>query len=184
MLAGTLESMTQVQKVFGFELAALSIPINAWDLKTKSPDGTPYLRAEKLASQLKGTMPDLRVDALVCMTRHWLRDDETLNIFSWWGGKNIPVVIFSCAGFDDLEPAGFITDRVISNIIVSTLAGYFGKIGSHSNGARSCPMFYNPNRELKHLAAHQKFDPHCRAILKKKLPAELPALEALLNVFI
>ena len=50
----------------------------------RADDGTPYLWAEKLANRL-GRMPlELHVNVLACITRHWLRDDETLNLYGWW----------------------------------------------------------------------------------------------------
>ena len=93
-------------------------------------------------------------------------------------------MIFSCAGFDDLKAEGPDTDRAIANVIVTALAGFFGELGSHERGAQDCPLFHNPQRKFEHLTGAQKFDKGCRAKLKKKLPKELPALEALLKAFV
>jgi hypothetical protein len=183
-LDATLEQMNLAQSHFGFELANLSAPVDAWDLENRAEDGTPYLWAERLAHRL-GRMPmELHVDVLACVTRHWLRDDGYLNIYGWWdetGGP--PVVIFSCAGFDNLPVEGADTDRVIANVMVSALAGYLGRIETHDRGARDCPMSRNASRDLKHLLKPQKFDRSCRAKLLAKIPVELRALEALCNAF-
>lgn len=182
-LEQTLRQMNEAQKVFGFELVALSIPIDAWDRKNRASDGTPYLWAEKLAGRLGRATADLGVDTLACITRHWLRDEDTLNLFSWWPDeKKPPVMIFSCAGLD-LPAAGSETDRAIANVIVSGLAGLLGKTGSHERGAKDCPLAYNKKRDLACITGSQKFDRTCRNKLQKKLPRELPALEALLKTF-
>ena len=162
----------------------LSAPIDAWDLEEKADDGTPYLWAEKLAKRLGRVPLELHVNVLACVTRHWLRDDDTLNIYGWWPDKGEgPVVIFSVAGFDDLPPAGAETDRAIANVLVSGLAGFLGGIDAHDRGAKDCPMAANDARDLKHIVGRQMFDRSCRAKLAKAIPDKLPALEALLKVF-
>jgi len=183
-LKGTLERMTGAQEQFGFELVDLSAPIDAWDLENKTGDGTPYLWAEKLAQRL-GRMPlELHVNVLACVTRHWLRDDDTLNLYGWWPEKGeAPVLIFSVAGFDKLPPAGAETDRAIANVLVAGLTGYLAGIDAHERGAKDCPMFANDARDLKHIVGPQVFDRSCRAKVSKAIPAELPALDALLKLF-
>ena len=184
-LERTLQRMNAAQDVFGFELVDMSTPIDVWDLETRARDGTPYLKAEQLAHRLEAKTVELRANVLACVTRHWMRDEQTLNLYGWWPeNKKPPVVIFSCAGFDDLEAEGPDTDRVIANVTVTALAGFFGETGSHVKGASDCPLFHNPHRKFQHLVAQQKFDTTCRAKLKRKLPKELPALEALLKTFI
>jgi hypothetical protein len=107
-------------------------------------------------------------------------DDDTLAIYAWWPEPaGPPVLIFSCAGFDELEPSGRITDRVIANVLVMAIAGYLGGFDTHSRGSRKCPMWRNAGRDFKHLHQQQVFDPTCRAQLRKKIPKEFDALEAL-----
>jgi CHAT domain/Astacin (Peptidase family M12A) len=183
-LKNTLERLTGAQDQFGFDLVDLSAPIDAWDLEEKADDGTPYLWAEKLATRLSRMPLDLHVNVLACVTRHWLRDDETLNLYGWWPAKGgAPVLIFSVAGFEGLAPEGAATDRAIANVLVTGLAGYLAGIDAHSGGAKDCPMWANDARDIKHIVAPQKFDRGCRAKVAKAIPAELPALEALLKVF-
>ncbi len=182
-LAHTLARMNGAQSVFGFELADLSVPLDAWDLENRDSDGTPYLWAEKLATRMARMALELRADILAYITRHWLRDDETLNLYGWWpDNKKPPVVIFSCAGFN-LAAEGKQTDRAIANGTVTALAGFLGELDTHDRGAKDCPLAYNKNRNPAHLISPQKFDKSCRAKLKKKIPRELPALEALLKLF-
>ncbi|MGD9850432.1 MAG: CHAT domain-containing protein [Nitrospirales bacterium] len=183
-LEKTLEVMNGTQSMFGFELVTLSIPIDTWDVENRAEDGTPYLWAEKLANRLKQVTVSLGVSLLACVTRHWMRDNNDLNLYGWWpDGKKPPVVIFSCAGFDELPAEGVETDRVISNMIVAALAGYLADMDSHKRGAKDCPMWFNQSRDYAHLMGFQKFDPRCRTKLKKVIPKELPALEVLLRAF-
>jgi hypothetical protein len=177
----TLERMNAAQSVYGFELVDMSVPLDVWDLESKP--GTPYLWAEKLARRLRSKTVELRVDLLACVTRHWMRDDDTLNLFGWWpDAKAQPVVIFSCAGID-LPAEGPDTDRAIANAMVSALAGYFGDLDSHLRGAKDCPLYFNRERDVRYIAGVLKFDAGCRKRVRTKLGKELPALESLLSVF-
>ncbi|MBA2305645.1 MAG: CHAT domain-containing protein [Acidobacteria bacterium] len=179
----TLSRMNAVQQFYGFELVDLSVPLDAWDMDNRAEGGTPYLWAEKFARRLQSKTVELRVNVLACVTRHWLRDDDTFNLYGWWPARDQPpIIIFSCAGFD-MSAEGPATDRAIANAMVSALAGYFGELDSHVRGAKDCPFAYNPQRNIAHLTGAQRFDAACRGKVKKKLPKELPALEALLHVF-
>ena len=187
-LDDTLESMNLSQSAFGFDLVTLSTPIDAWYLDQKADDGSPYLWAEKLARRLGQIPAELDVNFLLCITRHSMCDDKTLDLYGWWPDaddrKQHPIMIFSCAGFEDLAPAGFETNRAIANVTVSMLAGMLAAMGSHDRGAKNCPFFYNGDRDLNYLINHQKFDQNCRAKLKQRLPAEqLTALDELLKTF-
>ena len=82
--------MNEVQKVFGFEIVALSAPIDAWDLENRADDGSPYLWAEKLAHRLGKIPAELQVDVLACITQHWMRDNEYLDLYGWWPENRKP----------------------------------------------------------------------------------------------
>lgn len=184
-LENTLEGMNSAQSVFGFELVDLSAPIDMWDLDNRADNRAPYLWAEKLARRLERATVELRVNLLACVTRHWLRDDDYLNLYGWWpNGRKPPVVIFSCAGFDKLPAEGPETNRAIANVTVSGLAGFLGDMDAHVGGAKDCPMAFNPKRDYAHIIGPQKFDRSCHAKLKKKIPTELAALDALLKTFL
>jgi hypothetical protein len=183
-LEQTLDRMNEVQAVFGFELVALSAPIDAWYLDERADDGSPYLWAEKVARRLQPMTVELGVNVLACITRHWLCDDEFLNLYGWWPeNKKPPVVIFSTAGFEGLAAEGTETDRAIANVAVSGLAGFLANMGTHDRGAKDCPLAFDDDRELSRLTGRQAFDRSCRTKLKQKIPGELPALEALLKAF-
>ncbi len=183
-LAGTLKRMTDAQNRFAFRLVDLSAPVDAWDLERRAEDGSPYLWAERLAKRLGRTPLELHVNVLACVTRHWLRDDDEPDIYAWWSETGVPpVLIFSVAGFDDLPPEGPDTDRAVANVMVSGLAGYLSRMDTHKRGPNSCPMAANSNRSMKYVVGRQAFDPACRTKLRKSIPRELPACEALLKAF-
>ena len=180
----TLARMNGAQNVFGFDLVDMSVPLGVWDVQKRSPDGSPYLWADRLAARLGGKAVELRVNLLCCVTRHWMRDDDTLNIFSWWPtDRKPPVALFSCAGFD-MKAQGPDTDRAIANATVAALAGFFGGLDTHTKGTRECPLYYNGERDVKYVTGRLKFDPTCRSLVRKsEIRDALPALEALLKVF-
>ncbi len=184
-LEGTLRRMSTAQTAFDFELAHLSAPLDIWDVEHKAHDGTPYLVAESLARRMAGATVDLGVDLLACITRHWMRDESTLNLYGWWPVEHKPpVVVASFAGFDGLRVEGQATDRALANLMVSALAGFIGEIGAHVKGPKDCPMWHNPNRLLSHITGPQRFDASCRKKLKPLHGSELDAFDALLKAFV
>lgn len=183
-LERTLSRLNAVQAIFGFELVDMSAPLDAWDLDTKP--GVPYLVAERLAERLGSRTVELRVDLLMCITRHWLRNKTTSNIYGWWPESDTtsPVAVVSCAGFPELEVEGHDTDHAIANTMVAVLAGFLGQLEAHERGAKDCPLAYNRKRELAHIVGPQRFDASCRKKLARHLsPQETTALDALLGVF-
>jgi hypothetical protein len=177
----TLQRMNSAQRVFGFELVDMSVPLDVWDLESEK--GTPYLWAEHLARRLQSKTVELRVNLLACVTRHWMRNDDWLNVHAWWPeNRKPPVAIFSCAGIDDVPAEGPDTDRAIANAMVSGLAGFFGELGTHQRGARDCPLFSNDDIDVTRIIAQQKFDAACRKKLNRKIRGQLPALDALLKI--
>lgn len=183
-LTDTLRQMSKVQTVFNFETASLSAPLDVWDVDQKAPDGTPYLMAERLAHRMEGAAPELDAEVIVCITRHWMRSDDTLNLYGWWPRqRKPPVVVLSFAGFDGLLTQGVQTDRALANLVVSALAGFFGEMAAHNTGSHDCPMWHNPGRLLSHLTKAQQFDRACRTHLEQSNSRELEAFDAILNAF-
>lgn len=181
-LERTLEVMNAAQTTFGFELVDTSVPLDVWDLT--SPGETRYLWADKLAHRLASKPVALGIDVLACVTRHALRDDERLDLYGWWPetGKP-PILIFSAAGLEQLQPEGPETDRVIANSMVTGLAGFYGKLRAHDQARKHCPMWFNPDRDFTHIAGPQQFDATCRKHLRQTLGGKLTALESILTLF-
>ncbi|MEP7009102.1 MAG: CHAT domain-containing protein [Acidobacteriota bacterium] len=184
-LEETLRKMNEAQETFAFELAAMSPPLDIWDLETPGPDGEPYLSANRLAERMAGKPGELRVDLLVAMTRHWMRDEDWLNLDGWWPrDRNPPVVVFSFAGFENLAAEGPATDRALTNLTVAGLAGFLANVESHETGTRTCPLYFDPEHDLALQTGPQTFDKSCRTKLEQAIPRELPGLDALLKAFL
>lgn len=176
----TLTRFNDAQSVFGFDMADLTGPIDVWDVDKE--EGVRFFWAEQVAHRLRNTAASLGADLLVCVTRHWLRDDDWLYLYAWWpGDKTPPVVLLSVAGFDQMEPEGPETDRVIANAMVACLAGFYGDTDTHKDGAKDCPLYFNKDRSFDHLTASQHFDAKCLRKLKGALGEKLDALQSLLK---
>ncbi len=184
-LDATVARLNSTQHHFGFERENLSLPLDAWWMKQKAPDGSPYLWADKLAERFARVPLELRVNALVCVTRHWMYGSGDRNIFAWWPDNDSDpgIMILSFAGFDELLAEGPLTDRAIANLLVTTLAGYLGDTGTHDRSPRNCPLYYNPKRNFEILTNAQAFDKTCRAKLSKKLGPAFVALESICKTF-
>jgi hypothetical protein len=181
-LEQTLGILHNAQETFALRLVELSAPMDVWDLDVS--EGRKFLWAERAALRLQATAARLNADLLVCVTRHWLRDDEWLYLYGWWpDGRTPPVAFFSVAGFEGLRPEGPETDRSIANALVSCLAGFYGDVGTHEQGARDCPLSFNQNRDIAHLTGEQRFDGRCRRLLRSRLGTKLAALDAMLHAF-
>jgi hypothetical protein len=178
----TLAAMNTAQEVFGFEMVNLSVPLDVWHVD--AAEGTNFLDAERVARRLKSKSAELGADVLACVTRHWLRDDDWLYLYGWWPDEgDPPILIFSVAGFEELPAEGDDTNRAIANAMVMGLSGFYGHIGTHSGGAKNCPMAFNRERGYAHLVGPQQFDAACRRRLSRKLGKKMGALDALLKVF-
>jgi hypothetical protein len=183
-LERTLEQMQDAQRAVGFSQERMSLPMGVWNLETRAPDGNPYLMAERLAERLKGRAAALQVDVLACITRHWMYGHDWENLYAWWPReRKPPVILFSCAGFDTLPAEGAETDRAIANLAVAGLAGFFADVGAHLRGPKSCPMWFNADRDPAQLTRSLAFDKSCRAAIKRSAPELLEGLEALLKRF-
>jgi hypothetical protein len=181
-LERTIDRLNEAQSAYSFILADLSVPIDIWDLHVEK--GVSFLWAERVAHRLQSAAASLGADLLVCITRHWMRDDEWLYLYAWWpDGQQPPVAIFSVAGFDELRPEGPETDRAVVNAIVTCLAGFYGDIDSHHSGAKKCPLYFDEDRDFRLLISRQRFDARCLKKLAGALGAKLDALESLLGAF-
>ena len=166
-----LAAVNQAQTAFAFETVAVSVPDDAWDSVTTQHR---YLRADRFAQRITTVTPTVNV--LVCLTSHWLRDDETVNLLSWWSDSGpLKVAVISLAGVD----AAYTRKALICELVAS-LASILGGAEVHTGGSRSCPLSFNPERTLP---VRPKFDARCRTKLRRTIPRQLPALDAMLALF-
>jgi hypothetical protein len=120
------------------------------------------LRADKVAQRLAPRVQQLGLDALACVTSYPMSDDEVEYLYGWSPKEGQPpIMLFSTWGFD-LPPQGVEVERMLTNLLAGGLAGIRGGLGCHHRGPKNCPLYYNPDRELKHLVGPLKFDAKCR----------------------
>jgi CHAT domain-containing protein len=194
-LDATLAHLNSSQNEFGFELVDLSAPIGTWQLtppRGRASSGrrkaVPYLHADRVARRLQHKPNELKLDGLICITNQPMsgpgsKGRQLKDIYAWWDEPDRPIMLFSTAGFP-LPPSGPLVDKVIANAIALCLAGQFAQVQrAHARNPKSCILFYNPKRLFEVVAGQRDIDPRCRALLKKKIPNELPAIEQLLKVF-
>lgn len=176
-LQATLDRMNASQDIFGFERVEMSAPLDTWD---RSGAGK-ILLADRLAKRVRNKAMELDVDLLACVTKYPLRAEGQPRLGAWWPQKHDgPVGIFSTADLA-LDPDRPEAERAIVNTMVRLLTRFFGEGETHAQGAKSCPLFLAKDG-VAHLTAKQRFDAACRKELRKRIPKELPALDALLKV--
>jgi hypothetical protein len=146
-----------------------------------------YVDADAYAQRLGRWLPLLGLDYLfvifdapmVCD----LHTAPTYNIYSWWPSRGQPnVLLFSTAGLK-VRTRGSDPRIALANITVGTLSGALMDTDSHESGARSCPNYYNGERDTKVLIRPQKFCRDCLKKMRPRYPKETQAFEAMLNVF-
>jgi hypothetical protein len=191
-LESTLVHTNDVQNRFMFESVEVVAPLGAWEYKESS--GHSYLHAERFAEMLKEKPRELGVDYLACITNRRMRDDSFYDIYSWWSGDSkLPIVLFSTAGLA-LDGTGAMASRAVANQLVETLAAQLLQSNTkgdviHEKGPKSCPLYFNGERDLKLIVGRRKFDNGCRRKLLSKLPKELEpkslvaAFDAILGAF-
>jgi hypothetical protein len=183
-LDDTLRALDAAQARFRFRLADLSPPLDAWDLDRRDRAGRPALCASALAARIGALAGSLGVGLVLCLTRHRVLDPDGGDVPAWWPhDRDPPLAVLSFAGHARLPAAGPATDRALAHRIAGALAAWYGARELHRAGARSCPLWANPRRELAPLLAPQRFDARCRTALARAIPADLPALEAVLTAF-
>jgi hypothetical protein len=67
--------------------------------------------------------------------------------------------------------------------VVQGLTGILADTGTHAHGSKHCPLYWNDELDMSLDIGTQRFDKTCGRKLKKKIPEDLPALEALLSAF-
>jgi hypothetical protein len=185
-LQAALARMNLAQSRFGFEVVDISAPIGSWQ---RQKGGTLQLQANVTAERLRTRLQELGVEFLICITDRMIayKDEdgtEHWNYSTWWPVRadQENIIIFSAA-FEDLPKSGLEADRAIANAAVLGLAGILAKKLTHARGPKTCPFYWNKERSLALITGRQEFDRVCRRKLRRTIPRDLPALDALLKAF-
>ncbi len=170
------DKLTQSQPMFGFQVISFSAPLGSWQREQKG--NLAYLRADQLAERLRSKPDELGVEELICITNLPISDAETRNLIAWYDDPNERISVFSTYGLlDQINPPELSIERMIAN----AGAGFLGKLPAHRRGRKTCPYYYNAERDIKFIAGRLELcAPDRRRIKNAKLRA---ALESLLNVY-
>jgi hypothetical protein len=202
----TITALNAAQDRFGFEVVHTSAPIGTWQYAGKQRLGKEvHIYANHVARKLKAKTVQLGVSYLFCITDRLIdytdtNGDYNTGIYGWWPDKDDEdtdladdLIIFSAA-IEDLPVSGREGARVLTNALVMGLAARRANVGCHLlRGARSrsakeaqrhCPLYEDPDIDVKLIASPQRFDPQCRRELAGALPrGDVAALDTLLRVF-
>jgi hypothetical protein len=170
------DTLTGCQPLFGFQALSFSAPLGTW--RREQDGGVAYLRADKIAERLESMPGELGVERIVCITNLPLGDARTRDLFAWDEDPESRISIFSTSELlDQIAPPGTSVERMIANAVVAFLGG----LDSYRRHSKSCPYFYNENREIRSIAGPLKLCADCRNKLKDVQLRE--ALESLLKVY-
>ena len=167
-------TLTACQDRYQVQAVSFSAPLGTWRTE-KDSEGT-YLRADKIAKRLESKPDELGVEKLICFTNLPLRDEVTLNLFSW--NDHPRIVIFSTSGLlEELKPPLLSLERMVANAIAASL----GNLPWSQRHNKQCPYFYNQDREIGSIAGKLKLCNVCRPRIKD--PALRKAIEAMLAAY-
>lgn len=174
-LERTLRQMNDAQTSFEFELVDLSTPFDSPDVPT---DLGP-LDPERVAGSMRSKAVTLGVELLCGVTRQPFNSPT----HGWWPRRRKPAVVIVSSSGLKVPSEGSVTDRVIANLLISALAGFFGGAGSHPKGETGCMLALDADRDPNTLASQLDIDVKCVRTLQKNMPRDLPALQVLATLF-
>jgi hypothetical protein len=184
-LETTLAQLNAAQTRFGFQLVNLSAPIGTWRIKLDGKHRV-YLMANKVVERLQHKPQEYGLDGLICITNQplWGKDKGRVvsDLYAWWDEPKRPVMLISTAGFE-MPTTGPVIEKAISNTIALCLAGQLSQMNAHPGGPSESLFFRNDARSPEIIAGQRKLERSCREKLKAKIPKDLSAIEALLDVF-
>jgi hypothetical protein len=183
-----LERMTLAQTRFGFESVDLSVPLGALRTKQVGEKRELYLHADEAARKLSAWPSQLGVDYLACivgmpMMSAFQGEQLKLGVYGWSDDdEHSRILMFSVANLG-LEPDSEESARGIANSIVGLLTLTRHDVTPHLTGPKNCPLFRNPERDLKVITGAHTFDARCAEKIRKESRADLDAFEAILSAF-
>jgi hypothetical protein len=173
-------ALTTCQNQFAFE--AVSLPLGTW--RRKKVDGHSYLEAEEVVKRLE--KPPFGVDILIAITGLALFGDKVADLQTYRDSTISVLSLYGC--LDQLKPPATTIERLLSNAIAELVTDLpIHKPGAREGGVRSsedCPLFYNPENDLRYVAGPLKLCALCRKRLTAKHNKEMiRTVEALLDCY-
>jgi hypothetical protein len=193
-LEAVVDRMNQVQSHAAFEVVDISAPIGTWRrARRRGSDRDGFLNGQEVARRLRSAPRELGVDRLFGITSFRLGDDEQEDLYLWDadapdasgpadadGGDGLGrIAIFSTYDLlDAMQAPGRSLERAIANAVVYTLTDS----ETHRRLPKTCPLYYNDERDPDAIAGPLAYDRWCRPrLVKRRVPVE--ELEKILTAF-
>ncbi len=180
-----LEEMNAAQSKFGFQVVYVTAPLGAIATTMDEGTATRYLNAEEVSRRLRNQPTELGVDYLCCITDQYMMDSQWYNLYGWWdyAAAESAIIFFSMAGFE-LAGRPDVARQVLAKELATTVTHVRADLGTHRRGPKSCPFYFNEERNVELLKNAARFDRQCRREIREKLSAEeLAAVEAIYKKF-
>lgn len=180
--------LNEVQSVYAFDVVEMSAPIGTWRLVRREGEAAQgYVYAEHVARRLGPRTANLGVKKLICLTTFPLGDKNFDDLYFWDDDPEQRVAVFSFAGYEKavLEADGSSVERAIANLISPCLEF----LDAHHRGAKTCPAYFNDERDPRYVAGPLAICPACEKKLAKLVKEgkvseeEIAATRALLNAY-
>lgn len=194
---------------FQLNVESITAPLGVWRRERVDGRTISYLDADRFSEKMNDKPRELGADCLICITDQWLagtvfepgsgRVALHYNLYAWGHPKgDHPVMLISTAGLS-LPPQSIMTERVFGNLITAMLGDFVLEktmcekglkveasrvIHDHTEGDKTCPFYYNPERDLAQIAGVMRFDARCRRLFRRHMGAQrgvLPSLESMLR---
>ncbi|HEV8581583.1 MAG TPA: CHAT domain-containing protein [Thermoanaerobaculia bacterium] len=186
-LARLVEHLNQVQSHFSFEAVEITAPIGTWRLvRDKKRTAQGYVYAEQVVSKLRNKPAELGLTKLFCFTTFPLGDQDFKDLYFWDDDKLDQIAVFSFAGFEeDFAKPGLSVERAVVNQVSGSLI----KMQVHYDGVKSCPCYFNGERDALYVAGPLAFCPTCEQYLTrmtrqgKVSPEAVAAAKAVLKAY-
>ena len=181
-LESTAARMNDAQTYYRFDVIDISAPMGTWRLEHDGDGQEAFLNGEKVASKLRDKPKELGVNRLFCITSFRLGDGGPRSRYvsdTTDEDTARAIAIVSLAGLaTKIKEEGLPIARAVVNTVVGCLTG----LTSHRRGPKSCPLYFNAERNVQYVAGPVRLDKLCRAKARKR-GLQVTALEKLLRAF-
>lgn len=182
-----IDGLNQVQSYNAFEIVEITAPIGTWRLvHHQERAAQAYVYAEQVTTKLRNKPAELGLAKLFCLTTLPLGDAEFENLYVWDDDKLDQIAVFSFAGFEEaFAKPGLSRERAVANLV----SGCLNRMKVHFKGVKSCPCYFNGERDPRFVAGQLAFCPTCERRLTRMIkqgkvnPGAVSAAKAMLNAF-
>jgi CHAT domain-containing protein len=186
-LRKVVDRLNQVQSHYTFEAVEITAPIGTWRLvRDKKQAVQGYVYAEQVVSKLRNKPAELGLTKLFCFTTFPLGDKDFKDLYFWDDDKPDRIAVFSFAGFEeDFAKPTLSVERAVANQVSGSLI----KLQVHYAGIKTCPCYFNGERNPQYVAGPLAFCSVCERYLARMTrrgtvrPEEVSAAKTILKAY-